>query len=95
MRGKTCAPVFQRRGARMRGRPTSAHLGPIRKSRGRQTPGVTRETKTPGVLLRLERQGGFAGGTGVDQLDRVQFLGLAVVLEKNQAGFGKRAIAFR
>ena len=48
-----------------------------------------------GIPLWLERQGGFSGRTGVNQLERMDALGLAAVLEENQSRLGKGAVAFR
>src|ERR1700733_3492194 len=44
--------------------------------------------------LGLQVQRGFAGGAVVEQLDGTDALGLAAVLEEDQARLGKGAIAF-
>src|SRR5260370_11202071 len=45
--------------------------------------------------LRLKFQGSFSRGTVVEQFERLHALRLPTVLEENQAGYRKRAIAFR
>ena len=41
----------------------------------------------------MERQSGFAGGSGVDQFNGVNVGYFSAVLEIDQAGFGKYAVA--
>jgi hypothetical protein len=49
---------------------------------------------TEGARICTTEQGGFAGGT-CNQLERMDALGLACVLEENQSGVGKGAVSFR
>src|ERR1035441_1513353 len=45
------------------------------------------------AFLRLQRQRSFSGGTRIDQLERLDALRLASVLEENQACHGQRAVS--
>lgn len=46
------------------------------------------------VALRLERDGSFSGGAGVNQFKRFDVLGIAPVFEEQQSGLGQGAVAF-
>ena len=73
----------------------SAHNQGTGNCAGITQPARSGENSQPSSPLWLERQGGFSGGTGVNQLDRMDALGLAPVLEENQSCLGKGAVAFR
>jgi hypothetical protein len=47
------------------------------------------------ISLWLERQCGFSAGAGVNQLDLMDTLGPAPVLEEDQSCLGKAAVAYR
>jgi hypothetical protein len=46
-------------------------------------------------VLRLQVESGLPCGPFVDQLNGMDTLSLAAVLEENQSGLGKRAVTFR
>ena len=56
---------------------------------------IRRRLNNPRDNLRLERQGGLPGGAGINQLDRMDALGLASVLEEEQSRLGESTVPFR
>ena len=64
-------------------------------SRARGLAQIRRRLNNSSHNLRLERQGGFSGGAGINQLDRMDALGFASVWEEEQSRLGKSTVPFR